>query len=98
MQRAPHRLLVGNEFAGSLVDARDLLGRCETVIARRRDAGGDHAFEAGDADHIELVEVRCGDRKKPQPFQRGVALVLRLLQHTAIERQPGEFPIDEASR
>ncbi len=70
----------------------------QPVVAGRGDAGGDHAFEAGHADHVELVEVGGGDRQKAQPLQHRVARILRLLQHTAVEGEPGQFAVDEALR
>ena len=55
----------------------------------------DHAFEAGDAHHVELVEVGGRDRQEAQPLQQRMARVLRLLQHAPVEGEPGQLAVDE---
>ena len=56
------------------------------------------ALQAGDPDHEEFVEIVGRNREKPDPFQQRMSLVSRLLEHTAIEMQPGQLPVDEALR
>src|SRR5207248_66184 len=51
-------------------------------------------FQAGNAHHEELVEVVGRDRKKAHALERRVADVLRLLEHAAIEVEPGQLTID----
>ena len=63
----------------------------------RGDAGIDHALQAGDAHHVEFVEVRRRDRQKAQALQQRMAQVLRLLQNAAVEGEPGQFAVDEAA-
>ena len=60
--------------------------------------GGDLAVEAGHPHHVELVEVGGGDRQEAQALEQRVAEVVRLLQHAAIELQPGQLAIEEARR
>ena len=97
-QFAPGLLLIGDQLGRHGIDARELLGRRQPVVGQRGDTGVDHAFEAGDAHHVEFVEVRRRDGKKAQPLQHGVTQVLRLLQNAAVEGKPGQFAVDEPSR
>ena len=60
--------------------------------------GTHHAHQAGDAHHVEFVQVGGGDGQKAQPLEQGMAAVLRLLDHPAVEGQPGQFAVDEALR
>ncbi len=60
------------------------------------DAGAHLALEAGDAHHEEFVEIVGRDRQEPHPLEQRMVRVLGLLQHAAIEMQPGQLPIDEA--
>ena len=81
---------------GHAVDLGELLRRRQAVVAQRGDARIDHALQAGDAHHVELVEVGRRDRQKAQPLEQRMAEVLRLLEHAAVEGQPGQFAVDEA--
>ena len=49
--------------------------------------------EAGDADFEELVEVAGGDGKELHALQQRIAFILGFLQHTPVERQPGDFGV-----
>src|SRR5579859_6707002 len=44
---------------------------------------------AGDADLDELVEVGRGDSQELDPLQQRISGILGLLQHPAVEAQPG---------
>ena len=59
-----------------------------------RDALSQQHLQAADADHEELIEVRCGDRQEFQPFQQRHAGVLSLREHALIEFQPTEFAVE----
>jgi hypothetical protein len=74
-----------------------LLGR-PSVGALFGDALADLAGQARDADHEELVEIGGGDRQEAQPFQQRMARILRFLEDSPVELQPGELAIDEAIR
>ena len=56
-QFAPARLLISPQRRYRLGDSRKLLGRGQAVRAFGRDAGPHLAFEAGDPDHEEFIEV-----------------------------------------
>ena len=73
------------------------LGR-QPVRALGRDAGAHLALEAGDPDHEEFVEVVGRDRQEPDLLEQRMLGILGLLQHAAIEVQPGQFPVDESLR
>ncbi len=88
-------LLVVHQLAGADVDRLELLGRGQAVLARRHDAGEDMAFEAGDAHHVEFVEVVRRDRQKAQPLQQGMPCILGLAQNSFVERKPGKLSVDE---
>ena len=60
-------------------------------------AGGHAPLEAGDADHVELVEVGGEDRQEPGPLEEREVLVLGLLEHPLVERQPAQLPVGEAA-
>jgi hypothetical protein len=87
--------LVGRQASDRFADARQLLRRGQSVRALLDDALGHLVLQAGDADHEEFVEVVGGNRQEPQPLQHRMALVFGLLQHAAVEMQPGELPVDE---
>jgi len=64
--------------------------------ARDGDARGDPAFQAGDPDHVELVEVGGEDRQEACPLQqRHPPGVLGQVEHPGVEGQPGELPVGE---
>src|SRR5205823_10444076 len=59
------------------------------------DVGGDLASQAGDANHVELVEVGAEDRQELECLEQGFARVLGLVQDAAVELEPAQFAIDE---
>ena len=95
-QIAPDSLLVAGKRRNRLVDEDELLGGGQPVGAALGDAFPHLGLDAGDPDHEELIKVIGGNRQKPHPFKRGMAGIDRLLQHPAIEMQPGKLAIDEA--
>ena len=84
LQLAPARLLVGDEARGKAVDGAQLLGGREAVLGHRLHAGEDLAVHAGDAHHVEFVEVGGRDRQEAQPLEQRVVLV------AAPPRAPGD--------
>src|SRR3712207_8029033 len=52
------------------------------------------ALQAGDADHVELVEVAGEDRQELHPLQQGEGVVLRQLEHAGVEVQPRQLAVD----
>src|SRR4030095_16059193 len=53
-------------------------------------------LEAGDAHHIELIEVVRRDRQKAQPLEQRMRRVLGLAEHAFVEREPRQLAVDEA--
>ena len=92
---SPARLLVGHKVRRLGVDPDQLLGRRQAVLAHHPHAFADLGLQAGDADHVEFVEVVGADRQEPQPLQQRMARVHALGQHTTVESQPRELAIDE---
>ncbi len=97
-QHAPSHLLVAHQLPRAMVDRLELLRRRQPVLARRHDARQHMAFEAGDAHHVELVEIVVGNRQEAEPLQQRVARAVGLGQDTLVEGEPGELAIDEPRR
>jgi hypothetical protein len=57
-------------------------------------AGAQLLLEAADALHEEFVEIGVDDGQELDPLQQRCALVLGLVQHPAVEVQPGQFPVE----
>ena len=57
------------------------------------DAALDEVFEAGDADHEELVEVGAADGDEAQALEQGIVLAGGFAQHALVEAQPGALAI-----
>ena len=98
LERDPVLLLVRREVGHELVDAVELLGGRQPILARRLDAGDDLGAQARHAHHVELVEIGGGDRQEAQAFEQRMALVLRLFHHPLIEVEPGQLAIEIAAR
>src|SRR5690348_11151572 len=74
-QLNPDALLVGDQFSRHVVHARDLFGRRQSVIAGGRNSRADHAFQTGDTNHVEFVEIRSRDGQELQPLEQRLAMV-----------------------
>ena len=98
VQLGPDALLVGNQPARGFIDLGKLLGGRHAVGTGGGDTGAHHAHQAGDAHHVELVEIGRGDGQKAQPLEQGMAAVQRLFNDAAVEGQPGQFAVDEPLR
>ncbi len=94
----PQPLLHSHQVRRRGVDPQQLLGRGQTVLAQHPDPLADLTFQAGDADHVEFIEIIGRDRQEPQPLQERMAGVVALLEHPFVERQPGQFPVEEPRR
>ena len=95
-QHRPAHLLVGGEAGAGFPDGAELAGERAPVVGHHGDALALLALEAGKAHHEELVQVVGRDRQEAQLFEQRMVGVLRFLQHTPVELQPGQFAIDEA--
>jgi hypothetical protein len=76
------------------VDRIELLLRCEAVGRRLNDAGRDLTPNAGDANHVELVEIPTEDAEKFYSLQQRHPRIERFMQHARVERQPAELAIE----
>ena len=76
-------------------DRRQLLEGRQPVGARGDDAGHHLLLQPGKANHEKLVEIGRGDGEKSHPLEQGMTGILRLLEHPLIERQPGQFAVEE---
>ena len=65
-----------------------------TIDHRLDDAGGNLPHEAGHTDLVELVEIAAEDAEELESLEEGRTRVERLVQHPAVERQPGELAVD----
>jgi hypothetical protein len=92
---APDVLLLGLKGEPGRRDTLQLLRRSQPVDRPGRDTLAHLGAQARDPHHEELVEIVGRDRQEPQPLEQRMGGVLRLLQHPAIELQPGELAIDE---
>ena len=75
------------------------------LVLRRQAVGAglgvavfDPLQQAGHADLEELIQIAGGDGQELDPLQHGIALVLGLFQHAAVEGQPRGLAIQEVSR
>lgn len=60
------------------------------------DLRGELSLDAGHADAEELLEVRRGDRREPEPLEQREVLALGQRLHPAIELQPAQLPVEVA--
>ena len=76
-------------------DGQHGLARREPVGSDRAVARGDLALEPGDPDHVVLVQIRAEDAEELDALEERHRLVLGLLEHPAIELEPGQLAVDE---
>ena len=98
LQIAPDLLLPGHEPAGTALDRRQLLRRRQAVLAQSGDARRHLRLQAGDAHHVELVEIGGGDGQEADALKHRMTRVRRLVQDALVERQPRQLAIGEARR
>ena len=55
-------------------------------------------FEGRHAHHEKFIQVGAEDRRELQPLQQGVAIVHRLVQHSPVELNPTQFPVEVVLR
>ncbi len=92
----PQPLLHRHEVGGRGVHPLKLFAGGQAVLADHPYALAHLALQAGDADHVELVEIVGRDRQESQPLEQRMVCVVAFLEHAFVERQPREFPIEEA--
>ena len=90
--------MLPDQVAHGLGDGVELrLGR-HAVGGALDDAGGHLALEPGHPHLVELVEVAAEDAEELEPLEERSAGVERLVQHPAVELQPGELAVDVERR
>jgi hypothetical protein len=94
-QLRQHLALQAILLADLRVALDDLLRGRAAVDGELVHVGGDLLLQAADALHDELVHVRRGDGEELDALEQPVRSRLRFEQHAAVERQPGELPIEE---
>src|SRR5207302_9915416 len=77
------------------VDRGELLARRVAVERQLTDVAHELLLETAHALHEELVEIVVEDRDELQPFEERVRRVLGLAEHSPIELQPGDLPVEE---
>ena len=88
--------MAGGDLLGLLADLTQLLAWGEAVRGAHRQAHLVTTLQAGDANHVELVEVGGEDRQELrslQQWQRGVG---GQRQHARVEVQPAQFAVEVA--
>ena len=76
-----------------LVTRGDLFLRRASIDGLDRHASAQLLLEPANALHEELIEVGADDGQELEPLQQRVSRVLGLVQHTAVELQPGELTV-----
>ena len=89
--------LAGAQHLGAFGDAVEHLPRRQAGCGCAGDSRGDAPFEAGDADHVELVEVRREDRREPGAFQQRQRGVFGLFEDALVELHPRQFAVAVAA-
>ena len=51
-------------------------------------------FDAGDAHHVEFIEVAAEDCDEFQTFKQGVAFIGSLAENAGVEFKPADVPVD----
>ena len=97
-RKIPAAILVAHKFVRELGYQLGFLLRSAAVGTDVGLAVFNALDQATDADLEELIEIARRDSKKLHPLQEGIARVLGLLEHTAIERQPRGFSIQHQGR
>ena len=46
--------------------------------------------------HAEFIQIAAGDGNEIQAFQQGIARILCFIQHSGIEFDPADIPVDES--
>ncbi len=87
-----------HQVADDLRDRVELRLGSHAVGRALDDAGGHLPLEPGDPDLEELVEIAAEDAEELEPLEQRRAGVERLVQHPAVELQPGELPVDVERR
>jgi hypothetical protein len=91
-------VLALDQLVRALRDHREQLARRNAVGLGTDRAERDLLLQPADADLEELVEVARHDAQVAQAFEQRVLRVLRFLEHTRVERELAQFPVQEMVR
>ena len=91
------RARAGWRSAGCVQLMRRSCSRGDKAVGRaHRQAHLVATFQAGDPDHVELVEVRREDREELRPLQQRQRRVGGQRQHPGVEVQPAQLAVEVA--
>ena len=90
----PEVVLAGNKLVQQAGQLRALLSRRQPVRTGVIVAVFNPLQQAGNAHLEKLVEIARRNRQELYPLQQGIGIVLRFLQHPAVELQPREITVE----
>src|SRR5256714_11067287 len=82
-------------FAHNAIDRVELLLWRQAVDRCLLNVRRDLSTQAGDAHHVELVQVRTEDGEKLHSLEQWRTRIHSLLQHAPVEREPAQLAVDE---
>ena len=97
-ERHPAFLLLGCQLHDRAVDAVELLGGRQAVLARRLDAADHLAAQTRHAHHVKFVQIVGRYREEAQTLKQRMSLVLGLLEHPPVEVEPGQLAVEKTAR
>ena len=84
------------DLLGALADAAQLFAGRQSVGRAHRQTHLVATLQAGDPDHVELVEIRREDRQELGPLQQRQRRVGGQRQHAGVEVQPAQLAVEVA--
>ena len=91
-----HQRMPGGELSGAIFKAAKLLARSEPVGGADSQAHLVTTLEAGDPNHVELIEIGGEDRQELGPLKQGERGVRGQRQHPCVEIQPAQLAVEVA--
>ena len=92
-QAVEHGVLEAKQLLYADADRGELLCGAHAVGRQARPANLSLLMKPGDADGEELVEVVGEDRQEAHALEQRVPFVARFVEHTLVEVQPRELPV-----
>lgn len=90
--------VAARDLLGAARDERELRSWRQPVGGADRQAGLGATLEAGDAHHVELVEIRSEDGEELGAFEQRQRRVLGQREHPRVEVEPAQFAVEVAVR
>src|SRR5215472_215916 len=94
----PAIVLFVHEIVGLLVDAIALFGQCEAVRGTIVESVFNLLHQGCNAHLKKFVEIARRNREELQALKQRIVGVACLIEHTMIELQPGQFPVQIVGR